>query len=128
MLRRNTLAAACNGLAMSGPSVSLLISQKDLRSSKADSATPATGMFGSAAELGDDGDRVLNDQISRTLLEEWRLAQRASVGLDPDAIAYLDAVERTEIARAAYQAEVDEAELLTEERRATLVGVAAEVL
>jgi hypothetical protein len=69
----------------------------------------------------------LNDEGVQALLDRWRRAEQDSVGFDPDSIAYLDAAEQTELARAAYGARVDETELLIEDRRTTLVGAFAEL-
>ena len=69
----------------------------------------------------------MSDEGVQALLDRWRRAQHESGGFDPDSIAYLDAVEQTERARAAYGAEVDELDLELEDRRATLIGVFAEL-
>lgn len=70
---------------------------------------------------------------SRGLFERLVRAERASVGIDPDGTAYLDAADRIEIARAAYRQRVEieerqEAGEPAEEGRAGAVIVAAETL
>jgi hypothetical protein len=67
-------------------------------------------------------------EATHALLERLRHAERASWGVDPDSMSYLDAADRIDRARAAYRAQLAEhgQVVATEERLATLVGVARE--
>ena len=72
---------------------------------------------------------ALSEDLVMQALERLQRAERASVGVDPDGIAYLDVADRIELLRAAYRARVEEDTVTTvEERRMEHVLVSAEYL
>jgi hypothetical protein len=71
---------------------------------------------------------VIDNARTRALLEQWKREEHASMGVDPDGIAYLDAADRIEVAREAYRAALADASDPAERRRYSVPGAAAELL